>query len=62
MAGRDFKILVLGYGDFLAQVNVLNGVKQLDAVCHGALKCFAPGNKTSTAGTFVDNGGFYGLG
>src|SRR5438477_426708 len=45
----------LGDGDVGAEVNVLNGVEELDAFLHGALERFAAGDETRAASALVDN-------
>src|SRR6202158_5811140 len=52
---------VLGDGDIGAQVNVLDGIQELDALFHGALEGFAAGDEAGAAGTLVDDGGGYGF-
>src|SRR5215467_4679231 len=44
---------------FRAQIDVLNGVEQLDALIHGALEGFASGDEAGTAGALIDYGGSY---
>src|SRR5712664_329675 len=51
----------LGDGDFGAEVNVLDGVEELDAFVHGALEGFAAGDEAGAAGALVDDGSGYGL-
>ena len=51
----------LGDGDFGAEVNVLDGVEELDAFGHGALEGFAAGDEAGAAGALVDDGGGYGF-
>ena len=51
--------------DFRVQVNVLDGVKQFDAIFHGTLECFTSANQAHAAGTFVDDSsddGFFQVG
>ena len=40
-----------------AQVDVLDGVEELDAFGHGALEGFAAGDQAGAAGALVDDGG-----
>src|SRR6266852_4714027 len=47
--------------DFGAQVDVLDGVEELDAFLHGALEGFAAGDEASAASALVDDGGGYGF-
>jgi hypothetical protein len=51
----------LGDRDFGAEVNVLDGVEELDAFGHGALEGFAAGDEAGAAGALVDDGGGYGV-
>src|SRR2546427_12275506 len=44
-------------GDFGAEVDVLNGVQELDAFFHGTLERFASRNEAGAAGALVDDGG-----
>src|SRR6266403_3334965 len=46
----------LGHGDFGAEVDVLNGVEELDAFLHGALESLAAGDEASAASALVDDG------
>ena len=46
---------ILGDGDFGAEVDVLDGVEELDAFLHGALEGFAAGDEASAAGALVDD-------
>ena len=46
-----------GDGDFRAEVDVLDGVKELDAFAHGTLKSFAAGDESCAASALVDDGG-----
>src|SRR5258708_11834543 len=48
---------VLCDGDFGAKVDILDGVKELDAFLHGALEGFAAGDEAGAAGALVDDGG-----
>src|SRR5947209_3586453 len=52
---RGWKTPVLGDGDFGAEVDVLDGVEELDAFLHGALEGFAAGDEASAAGALVDD-------
>ena len=45
----------LGDGDALAEVDVLDGVEQDDAVLHVLLEGLATGNQAHAAGTLVDH-------
>src|SRR2546427_8913430 len=47
----------LGDGNFGAEVDVLDGVEELDAFAHGALEGFAAGGEAGAAGALVDDGG-----
>lgn len=51
-----------GDGDALAEVDVLDGVEQDDAVLHVLLEGLATGNQPHAAGTLVDNRRLDGLG
>src|SRR5580698_7995608 len=51
----------LGDSDFGAEIDVLDGVEELDAFGHGALEGFAAGDEAGAAGAFVDYGGGYGF-
>src|SRR6266849_10990547 len=44
-------------GDFGAEVDVLNGVQELDAFFHRALEGLAAGDEAGAASAFVDDGG-----
>lgn len=46
---------------FLCQIHVLDGVQQLDAFGHWALKRLASGDQTGSAAAFVDDGGADGI-
>ena len=46
--------LCLCDGNFVAKINILNIVQQLDTFCHRALKCFAPRYEAGAASAFVD--------
>src|SRR5437762_11206338 len=46
---------ILGDGDFGAEVDVLDGVEELDAFLHGALEGFAAGDEASAAIALVDD-------
>ncbi|CAN5522915.1 hypothetical protein BH10CYA1_BH10CYA1_32010 [soil metagenome] len=48
--------LVLGDGDALAQVDILDGVQQLDALRHRLLERFATADHATAAGALVDHG------
>src|SRR6266446_7422820 len=48
---------MLGDGDFWAEVNVLDGVEELDAFFHGALESFAAGDEAGAAGALIDDRG-----
>src|SRR5690242_13517738 len=50
-----------GDGDVGAEVDVLDGVEELDAFGHGALERFAAGDEAGAAGTLVDDGSGYGV-
>jgi hypothetical protein len=45
-----------GNTDFLAEIDILNGVQKFDAFLHGALEGFASGDEACTARAFVDDG------
>src|SRR6202008_558656 len=47
----------LSDGDVGAEVDVLNGVEELDAFFHGALESFAAGDEAGAARALVDDGG-----
>src|SRR5258708_26113634 len=55
------KAATLGDGDVGAEVDVLDGVEELDAFFHGALEGFAAGDEAGAAGALVDDGGGYGF-
>src|SRR5690348_6063525 len=57
----DFKLGGSGNGDVGAEVDVLDGVEELDAFGHGALERFAAGDEAGAAGTLVDDGSGYGV-
>ena len=56
-----FESTLLGDGDFGAEVDVLDGVEELDAFVHGALEGFAAGDEAGAAGALIDDGGGYGF-
>lgn len=41
-------------GHFVIQINVLHGVNQLNAICHGFLERFTSEDQTHTTGTLVN--------
>ena len=45
----------LGYGDFGAEVDVLDGVEKLDAFLHRALESFTARDEAGAAGALVDH-------
>src|SRR6266581_6066387 len=55
------KSLALSDGDFRAEVNVLNGVQELDTLFHWALERFTAGDEAGAAGALVDDGGGHGF-
>ncbi len=56
-AGRKRPSQLLRHRDGLIGVHVLDGVKQLDAVGHGALESLAAGDQAHAAGALVDDRG-----
>src|SRR5580698_3632929 len=57
-----FKPDLLGDRDVLAEVDVLDGLKELGPFFHRPLESLAAGNEPHTAGPLVDNSGFDRLG
>ena len=53
---------VSGERDGLVEVDVLDGVQQLDALGHRALERLAAGDEALPAGALVDDGGLHGVG
>src|SRR5215468_5688670 len=53
---------VLGHGNFLREVNVLNCIEKLDALCHRPLESLAAGNEARATAAFVDDGRTDGIG
>src|SRR6266403_4483917 len=49
------KSRALGYGDFGAEVDVLDGVEKLDAFLHRALESFTARDQAGAAGALVDH-------
>src|SRR5689334_12254137 len=47
----------LSHGDFLAEVDILNGVQQIDALLQRSLERLASRDQAHPAGAFVDDGG-----
>lgn len=46
----------------VAEIDVLDTVEELNALCHGTLEGFATGNEAGAASSFVDHGGANGFG
>src|ERR1700745_1326907 len=51
----------LGDSDFGSEVDVLDGVEELDTILHGPLECFAARDEAGAAGALVDDGGGHGF-
>ena len=63
--GVLFNCYYLCNRDLRIQVNVLDGVKQFDAIFHGTLECFTSADQAHAAGTLVDDSsddGFFQVG
>lgn len=53
--------LLLRDGDFLAEVDILNGTQQRRTFCHWTLEGFAPADQAHAACTLVDYSGLHGF-
>src|SRR6266404_6812280 len=54
-------VIRLCYGYFFAEVDVLNGVQQLDSFIHRPLESFASRNETHAATALIDHGSAHGF-